>query len=78
GFRQDDDGDGSRFKMSTRGVITRESGCSSIPEAAVLESKGRGGLDRPVEPGDDSENGDAVSRSRDMNCPSLACLPALS
>src|SRR5262249_13228467 len=29
------------------------SGASSIPETAVLESMGRGVLDRPVKPGDD-------------------------
>src|SRR5690242_12971866 len=32
-------------------------GGPSIPEAAVLEPKSRGVLDRPVEPGDDTERG---------------------
>jgi hypothetical protein len=33
--------------------IARESGRSSIPEAAMMETIGRGVLDRPVKPGDD-------------------------
>jgi hypothetical protein len=40
--------------MRTRdGVIARESGRSSIPEAAVIESRGCGVLDAPVKPGHD-------------------------
>ena len=53
-------------------------GRSSIPEAVVIEPMGRGVLDHPVEPGDDSCGGDAASRSRDMICPSLALRSALS
>jgi hypothetical protein len=37
--------------MSSPGLTGRP----SIPEAAVLEPIGRGVLDRPVKPGDDSE-----------------------
>src|SRR5581483_5927681 len=48
-------------------------GQSSIPEEAVLESMGRGVLDRPVEPGDDSGE-DVIQRSRDTICPSFASL----
>jgi len=36
-------------------VIARESGRSSIPETVAIETRGRGVLDRPVEPGDDSQ-----------------------
>jgi hypothetical protein len=35
-------------------VIVRESGRSSIPETLMIESRGRGILDRPVKPDDDS------------------------
>jgi hypothetical protein len=35
-------------------VIVRESGRSSIPETLMMESRGRGVLDRPVKPGDDN------------------------
>ncbi|MFX8079104.1 hypothetical protein ABTK74_20160, partial [Acinetobacter baumannii] len=45
----------------TRGVITRESGRSSIPETAGLEPRGRDVLDRPVEPRDDSVEWGAAS-----------------
>src|SRR5882672_2789913 len=34
-------------------VIAREGGRPSITEALIRESRGRGGLDRPVKPGDD-------------------------
>jgi hypothetical protein len=34
-------------------VIVREGGRSSIPEALMIESRGRGILDRPVKPDDD-------------------------
>jgi hypothetical protein len=34
-------------------VIVRESGRSSIPETLIIESRGRGVLDRPVKPDDD-------------------------
>src|SRR5215468_9236501 len=35
--------------------MPRESGASSIPETAVLERISHGVLDRPVEPGDDTD-----------------------
>ena len=35
-------------------VIVRESGRSSIPETLMIESRGRGVLDRPVKPDDDN------------------------
>jgi len=38
-------------------------GRPSIPENLIIESKGRGVLDRPVKPGDDSKMG-VVSHDR--------------
>jgi hypothetical protein len=38
---------------ATRRPMTGSSGRSSIPEALMIESRGRGVLDRPVKPDDD-------------------------
>jgi len=34
--------------------MPREGGASSIPEAVLIQPRGRSVLDRPVKPGDDS------------------------
>jgi hypothetical protein len=44
----------SRLQTEAPIVIAREGGRSSIPETLMMESRGRGVLDRPVKPDDDS------------------------
>jgi hypothetical protein len=44
---------GLRVRPTLSAVIVRESGRSSIPETLMMESRGRGVLDRPVKPDDD-------------------------
>jgi hypothetical protein len=46
--------DGLAKRAALSLVITREGGRPSIPEAPENESRGRGVLDRPVKPDDDS------------------------
>jgi hypothetical protein len=43
----------ARNDDTSSAVIVRESGRSSIPETLMIESRGRGVLDRPVKPDDD-------------------------
>ncbi len=79
-LRRDDDEDGlARYDASSLRISPRchrpESGRSSIPETPVLESRSRGVLDRPVEPGDNSVSGDAASHSRDMIARALHFVP---
>ena len=46
----------ARPRVQGRAIALAEAACgaSSIPETSAIEPKGRGVLDRPVEPGDDS------------------------